>query len=98
MGSSRTCRLQCEADPFTPQGAARFAIDACDSGGLAGDGAGPTVAAEPPTTLSSRLPGKLLVESGRGRAFDTHLIELASGRSQILPRSPAGEVQSSADV
>jgi len=61
-------------------------------------GAGPAVAAEPPTTLSSRLPGKLLVESGRGRAFDTHLIELASGRSQILPRSPAGEAQSSADV
>lgn len=47
---------------------------------------------------AERLPGRLLVEDGSGRAFDTRLVELSSGRSRVLPRSPAGEAQTSADT
>jgi len=62
-------------------------------GAMPGASAASAASAQP-----ANLPGRLLVEDARGRAFDTRLIELSSGRSRVLPRSPAGEAQSSADV
>lgn len=45
----------------------------------------------------SPLPGKLLIRDGRNGAFETSLIELASGKTQKMPRSQLSRSQTSAD-
>lgn len=49
-------------------------------------------------TQASQLPGRLLIEDGRSEAFVSHARDLKTGRSQALPRSPAGEAQTSPDI
>ncbi|GGY61430.1 hypothetical protein GCM10011613_01030 [Cellvibrio zantedeschiae] len=44
------------------------------------------------------LPGKLLLDDGRGGPFETHLIDLANGKAQKLPHSSVGESQQSSDL
>lgn len=58
---------------------------------------GASAAAEIVRSQSS-LPGKLLIRDGRGGAFETNLIDLASGKTQRMPRSELSLSQTSADL